>query len=69
MEEEIIVIKSLCNSIVKNTKGISYQIIFFRPCYFNLLLFKDDKFIAGIYGNFYQIRNFLQNKLDKINSI
>lgn len=67
--EEIIVIKSLCNSIVKKTKGVSYQIILFNPYCFNLLLFKDNKFVSGIEGNFYQIRNFLQNKLDKINSI
>ena len=62
-------LKALCNCIVKNTKGISYQIILFNPYYYNLLLFKNNKFIVGIYGNFYQIRNFLQNKLDKINSI
>lgn len=62
-------LKALCNSIVKNTKGISYLIIFFDPYYYNLLFFKDNKFITGIYGNFYQIRNFLKNKLDKINSI
>ena len=62
-------LKALCNSIVKNTKGISYQLFMFNPYYFNLLLFQDNKFTVGIDGNFYQIRKFLQNKLDKINSI
>lgn len=62
-------LKALCNSIVKNAKGISYQIILFNPYYYNLLLFKDNKFISGIDGNFWQVRNFLQNKLDKIISI
>lgn len=62
-------LKSLCNSIVKNTKGISYQLFMFNPYYFNLIIFQDNKFIVGINGNFWQVKNFLQNKLDKINSI
>lgn len=62
-------LKTLCNSLIKNTKGISYQLILFNPYYYNLLLFKDNKFITGIDGNFWQIRKFLQTKLDKINSI
>jgi hypothetical protein len=62
-------LKALCNNIVKNTKGISYQLFMFNPYYFNLLFFQDNKFIAGIDGNFYQVKNFLQNKLDKIKSI
>jgi hypothetical protein len=62
-EEEL---KTLCNSVVKNTKDISYQLFMFNPYYFNLLLFQDNKFIVGIDGNFYQVKNFLQNKLDRI---
>lgn len=62
-------LKALCNNIVKNAKDISYQLFMFNSNYFNLLLFQGNKFIVGIDGNFYQIKNFLQNKLDKINSI
>lgn len=62
-------LKALCDNIVKNIKGISYQLFMFSPFYFNLLLFKDDRFTVGIEGNFYQVKSFLKNKLDKINSI
>ena len=62
-------LKALAKELVKNAKDISYQLFMFNPYYYNLLLFKDNKFITGIDGNFWQVRNFLQNKLDKINSI
>jgi hypothetical protein len=62
-------LKVICNSLVKDTKGISYQLFMFNSDYFNLLLFQGNKFIVGIDGNFWQVKNFLQNKLDKINSI
>jgi hypothetical protein len=62
-------LKTLAKELVKNTKGISYQLFMLNPYYFNLLLFQGNKFIVGIDGNFWQVKNFLQNKLDKIKSI